>query len=755
LGLESIIEGLKDSSSRYHADKVVLSSIMSVRSIDSDAEPGSQKSLRSRPGKKGSPYRSTRFKGQFFSISEDDLHNHDDMNNGSNEIDINELRNNFRRKGSSNMDTRISIENDGGFVKIGDNNNANSDDIFSYGKLSRSFSRIDSKSWTDVGANIAKSKVDEVVVLTTICVDELKGVEVEELKKVKSTIDRFPSYYTLSRWTLIELWELWDCNGDLDNNDDSMGTFNNVVTTSDSVNNISEESINDKETNYLTTFLNRFKLYAKRTIIIILSFTFFGHLSTPSGRSTYLVIFWKAFIMMKVCLGVWNDDCMQAFDADKSFSEMVLGDTDEKNMGDTLEAVVGIRSVLFQLIPGLTLLSVYVQNTSRSPIYISNKVLLESVPSFLLSFSQARELAIETELRRIGEHHSQVEKYKEYNIQEWTIAMLTLNIFVTKSRLVDYCIGALSVAMSISVVFGTAATNLDTASTALFIKTILIVLLVIYVPYSFFLALQYLVIFGKILHLRDSDFWFDFKSVWVWIKDSCCKSNTADLIKLSWIVLKTDQENPELDINDNIADYEEEPTYEPVGDKPDESEDDDNDEVDSNDDKADVNEPAPLNSASQNSDLDIGSEGNEQDLTFEVGCDQNNSLKVHDAINSNEESIFPDVNSENSVDDIVQLDTRNDLTVIDRFIDKNSSRKRYGSVTIDDMENIIIDDNNDDDSNYIIKEESVYNEETAQEQIEIPDVNNNILSGKQFGTIVDFNDIENLDEVNDNDSTNV
>jgi hypothetical protein len=142
-----------------------------------------------------------------------------------------------------------------------------------------------------------------------------------------------------------------------------MGTFNNVVTTSDSVNNISEESINDKETNYLTTFLNRFKLYAKRTIIIILSFTFFGHLSTPTGRSAYLVIFWKAFIMMKVCLGVWNDDCMQAFDADKSFSEMVLGDTDEKNMGDTLEAVVGIRSVLFQLIPGLTLLSVYVQNT--------------------------------------------------------------------------------------------------------------------------------------------------------------------------------------------------------------------------------------------------------------------------------------------------------------------------------------------------------------------------------------------------------
>ena len=86
-------------------------------------------------------------------------------------------------------------------------------------------------------------------------------------------------------------------------------------------------------------------------------------------------------------------------------------------MGDYLEAIISIRSVLFQLVPGLTLVSVYVQNTSKTPVYITNQRLLNCVPEFLLTYSQARELAIEVELRRIGEHHDQIHNYKEFNIQ--------------------------------------------------------------------------------------------------------------------------------------------------------------------------------------------------------------------------------------------------------------------------------------------------------------------------------------------------
>ena len=90
-------------------------------------------------------------------------------------------------------------------------------------------------------------------------------------------------------------------------------------------------------------------------------------------------------------------------------------------------------------------------------------------------------------------------------------------------------------ASSITVIFVTAnATN--TTSTTNVLKVVVIVLLVIYVPYSFFLALKYVVIVGKVFHLRDTDFWFDFHSVWVWLNHSCCLStisNTIDLIKLT------------------------------------------------------------------------------------------------------------------------------------------------------------------------------------------------------------------------------
>lgn len=69
---------------------------------------------------------------------------------------------------------------------------------------------------------------------------------------------------------------------------------------------------------------------------------------------------------------------------------------------------------------------------------------------------------------------------------------------------------------------------------------VVIVLLVVYVPYSFFLSLPHVVTFGKVFHLHDTDFWFDFQSVWKWLKHSSClssTSNTVDLITLTGLVL--------------------------------------------------------------------------------------------------------------------------------------------------------------------------------------------------------------------------
>ena len=299
-----------------------------------------------------------------------------------------------------------------------------------------------------MSATLAKNKVEEIATLTSFCVDELKEREVEYLKKKKMTSDRFPSYYTLSRWTYQELLVTLHLSDEViiekdtnANNETSKAEGVAINLDPDASIEISkaegvglghgpdspvetskEINTGDSDDNFISLenfwyWFSKLKLSLSRALVFFLSFTIIGQLLTQTGRSAYSIIFWKAWIMGKVCLGIWNDDCMQAFDADQTFAEMLITDANEKNMGDHLEAIVSIRSVLFQLIPGLTLLSVYVQNTSKTPIYITNKRLLQCVPNFLLTFSQARELAIEVELRRIGEHHNQIHNYKEFNIQ--------------------------------------------------------------------------------------------------------------------------------------------------------------------------------------------------------------------------------------------------------------------------------------------------------------------------------------------------
>jgi len=390
-------------------------------------------------------------------------HNNNDNNNDNDSDDYNEISGKRIFIDYDNINNHeISIRSEDGFVRVNDDD----DHIFSYDKIARSLDRSYSKSWKPSVANphsieIAKQKVEEVLVLSAFCVDELKTSEAETLKQKRKATDSCPNYYTLSRWTLQELWNICNCddidtnsnsNSNTDGNNDTIFVSINssqdyfsavnkkwssyeeeedVVKDDDNQNSeklfkiSNDDDNNDNKDNEITKscttgsaiFWKKLKLWMIRLFVYIISFTTIGHLCTKTGRSAYILILWKAYIMMKVCLGIWEDDCMFAFDNDDTFSKMLVADADEKNMGDTLGAVIGIRAVLFQLIPSLTVVSIYVQNTCHAPIYVTTKKLFDQLPAFQLSYSEARDLAIEQELRRIGEHHDSVRKYKEYDIQ--------------------------------------------------------------------------------------------------------------------------------------------------------------------------------------------------------------------------------------------------------------------------------------------------------------------------------------------------
>ena len=103
--MKSIIDGLKDSSSHYYDDKIVLANIVTVESINI-GEPSSQSSSSHCPA---SPYiyKSSRFKDNFFPVSGDDVDD-DNMNDDNDKTDINELRRNFSRKKSDDTDMNDS-----------------------------------------------------------------------------------------------------------------------------------------------------------------------------------------------------------------------------------------------------------------------------------------------------------------------------------------------------------------------------------------------------------------------------------------------------------------------------------------------------------------------------------------------------------------------------------------------------------------------------------------------------------------------
>ena len=269
---------------------------------------------------------------------------------------------------------------------------------------------------------------------------------------------------------------------------------------------------------------------------------------------------------------------------------------------------------------------------------------------------------------------------------------------MTRSRLIEFGLGALSVAASISVVFGTANSDLDKSETTGFLRSLLTVILVIYVPFSFFLALKYLVIFGKVFHLRDSDFWFDFMSVWIYIKQSCCcqssTSNALDLIKIFGILLNPDR-NSEGDDDD----------------------DDDDDEISEEvvgcglERESDENRDAEIIDISSN--VEVDSNGDIEETTYEpVGwINDNESLEGDNDLNI-EEDVVVDSSSKLEIDDTESLEWNdtycNEIVVNDisrhnsEDIHYDNSPRLYASVDLDDIESIHIEDvlsvSDDDDS---------------------------------------------------------
>jgi len=73
----------------------------------------------------------------------------------------------------------------------------------------------------------------------------------------------------------------------------------------------------------------------------------------------------------------------------------------EKDINETIAALVGIRSTLLQLVPELTILSMYIQTTSGSPLCV-NGALKHRMPPLFMSLHDARVWAIRSQLKSLS-----------------------------------------------------------------------------------------------------------------------------------------------------------------------------------------------------------------------------------------------------------------------------------------------------------------------------------------------------------------
>lgn len=149
--------------------------------------------------------------------------------------------------------------------------------------------------------------------------------------------------------------------------------------------------------------------------------------------------------------------------------------------------IIGTRSLLFQVFPALTVLSVCVLAFAGSPLFVLDPKLSAALPGLLMYNAEDEARENEREVNALFERNE--------NSYKWLIRLRTVIGFVNNSRLLQFLYNALVLSESFLIL--------------VFDETITVWILLVFAlmfPFVMTSALQYVVFFGKAIDLRDEDF---------------------------------------------------------------------------------------------------------------------------------------------------------------------------------------------------------------------------------------------------------
>jgi hypothetical protein len=216
-----------------------------------------------------------------------------------------------------------------------------------------------------------------------------------------------------------------------------------------------------------------------------------GHAFTRVGKMHWKLVMRKYYCFLCGCLGIWTDEIEKAFAFDEITSSLYLSRKDESDCcedHDTYRTLlyinIGVRSIVLQMVPALTLLSVVVSTLSSTPLFVQSQRLSSKLPPLLIW--NAWELSEEVYIA--------ANDIPSSDNLHWMLWLGSICIFMTRSRLLAFISNFLALMIPFL------AINFTEESMAM-----LVFILFILFPFVCAKTLSTIILIGRQLHITDSD----------------------------------------------------------------------------------------------------------------------------------------------------------------------------------------------------------------------------------------------------------
>ena len=241
---------------------------------------------------------------------------------------------------------------------------------------------------------------------------------------------------------------------------------------------------------YLVTTELRKRYKLPILFAMCLSWLGLGHFITRVGKIHWKLVLRKYYMFLCACLGVWSDEVVASFAFEETTCALYINKpnvvtTDDHDIYRSLLYInVGMKSIVLQIFPIMTIVSVIIASFSSTPLFVTSKQLANKLPNLLIY--DAWNIAIEMYILNQG--------LESYDNLYWLVWLGSISIFITKSRLLSFVSNFLALCIPVLTLYYNDQT-----------KKILVVVLILLFPFVCARTLDIIIIIGRQLRITDDE----------------------------------------------------------------------------------------------------------------------------------------------------------------------------------------------------------------------------------------------------------